>query len=54
MSLNGYSPLFEQVGYSQRVMIDATHLKAHRTSASLFEKGRICLHMAVGQCPQRR
>ena len=31
--------LTEQVGRSKRLMIDATHLKAHRTSASLFKKG---------------
>jgi len=31
--------LTEQAGRSKRLMIDATHLKAHRTSASLFKKG---------------
>lgn len=31
--------LAEQAGRSQRLMIDATHLKAHRTSASLLKKG---------------
>ncbi|NHN87018.1 transposase, partial [Acetobacter musti] len=29
----------EQAGRSKRLMIDATHLKAHRTSASLLRKG---------------
>ncbi|OUI97608.1 transposase [Acetobacter sp. DsW_54] len=31
--------LIEQAGRSKRLMIDATHLKAHRTSASLLKKG---------------
>ncbi|WP_338422127.1 transposase [Acetobacter sicerae] len=31
--------LTEQVGRSKRLMIDATHLKARRTSASLLKKG---------------
>ncbi len=31
--------LTEQAGCSKRLMIDATHLKAHRTSASLLKKG---------------
>ncbi len=31
--------LTEQVGRSKRLMIDATHLKAHRTAASLLRKG---------------
>ncbi len=31
--------LTEQAGRSKRLMIDATHLKAHRTSASLLQKG---------------
>lgn len=31
--------LTEQAGRSKRLMIDATHLKAHRTSASLLRKG---------------
>ena len=26
-------------GDTEEIMIDATHLKAHRTAASLFEKG---------------
>jgi len=30
--------LTEQAGRSARLMIDATHLKAHRTAASLLEK----------------
>lgn len=30
--------LTEQTGRSKRLMIDATHLKAHRTSASLLKK----------------
>ncbi len=31
--------LTEQAGRSKRLMIAATHLKAHRTSASLLKKG---------------
>jgi transposase len=31
--------LTEQADCSKRLMIDATHLKAHRTSASLLKKG---------------
>ncbi|GAD28354.1 transposase [Gluconobacter thailandicus NBRC 3257] len=31
--------LTEQAGRSKRLMIDATHLKAHRTAASLLKKG---------------
>jgi transposase len=31
--------LTEQAGRSKRLMIDATHLKAHRTSASPLKKG---------------
>ena len=31
--------LTEQAGRSKRLMIDAIHLKAHRTSASLLKKG---------------
>ncbi|CCT58844.1 transposase [Acetobacter pasteurianus 386B] len=31
--------LAEQAGRSKRLMIDATHLKIHRTAASLLKKG---------------
>lgn len=31
--------LAEQAGRSKPLMIDATHLKAHRTSASVLKKG---------------
>lgn len=31
--------LTEKAGRSKRLMIDATHLKAHRTAASLLKKG---------------
>ena len=33
------SLFFGKGGRSERLMIDATHLKAHRTAASLFKKG---------------
>ena len=31
--------LVEKQGDTERLMIDATHLKAHRTAASLLKKG---------------
>ena len=34
-----FAELVEQNGSTERLMIDATHLKAHRTSASLPKKG---------------
>ncbi|MBS1004716.1 transposase [Acetobacter thailandicus] len=34
-----FTALAEQAGRSKRLMIDATHLKAHRTAASLLKKG---------------
>lgn len=34
-----FAELVEQNGSTERLMIDATHLKAHRTSASLLKKG---------------
>ncbi|WP_087636645.1 IS5 family transposase [Acetobacter ascendens] len=37
--------LTEQAGRSKRLMIDATHLKAHRTSASLLKKGLFPCHI---------
>ncbi|MBO1359170.1 hypothetical protein J2D73_05080 [Acetobacter sacchari] len=33
-----FTALTEQAGRSRRLMLDATHLKAHRTSAPLLEK----------------
>jgi putative transposase len=36
-------------GQPDRLMIDATHLKAHRTAASLFKKG---LYPAVSDAPR--
>ena len=35
-----FSALVEDGGIPERLMIDATHLKAHRTAASLLKKGR--------------
>ncbi|WP_225197733.1 IS5 family transposase [Gluconobacter oxydans] len=37
--------LTEQAGRSKRLMIDATHLKAHRTAASLLKKGLFPRHI---------
>ena len=34
-----FSALVEESGTPERLMIDATHLKAHRTAASLLKKG---------------
>jgi len=34
-----FTALAEQAGRSTRLMIDATHLKAQRTAASLLKKG---------------
>ena len=34
-----FAELARNAGKPQRLMIDATHLKAHRTAASLFKKG---------------
>ena len=34
-----FAALAGQAGEPDRLMIDATHLKAHRTAASLFKKG---------------
>jgi len=34
-----FAELAGNAGKPQRLMIDATHLKAHRTAASLFKKG---------------
>ena len=34
-----FTELAGKGGRSERLMIDATHLKAHRTAASLFKKG---------------
>jgi len=34
-----FAALVEESGKADRLMIDATHLKAHRTAASLLKKG---------------
>ncbi len=34
-----FAALAGQAGEPDRLMIDATHLKAHRTAASLLKKG---------------
>lgn len=34
-----FTALVEKHGTTERLMIDATHLKAHRTAASLLKKG---------------
>jgi len=41
-----YESLVSESPKPKRLMIDATHLKAHRTAASLAEKG--ALHVALG------
>ena len=34
-----FAALVEEAGVAERLMIDSTHLKAHRTAASLLKKG---------------
>jgi putative transposase len=34
-----FAALAKKSGEPERIMIDATHLKAHRTAASLLKKG---------------
>jgi transposase len=41
-----FAALAGEAGAPDRLMIDATHLKAHRTAASLVQKG--LLHAASG------
>lgn len=38
--------LVAQAGVPERLMIDATHLKAHRTAASLLQKGALAASVA--------
>ncbi|WP_182356614.1 IS5 family transposase [Komagataeibacter europaeus] len=40
-----FAALSERAGRSKRLLIDATHLKAHRTAASLFKKGLFPRHI---------
>ena len=44
-----FAALVAQAGVPDRLMIDATHLKAHRTAASLHQKG---LHRAASGAPK--
>lgn len=44
-----FASLAADAGTPQRLMIDATHLKAHRTAASLLQKG---LFPAVSAAPR--
>jgi transposase len=44
-----FAGLAGRVGEPERLMIDATHLKAHRTAASLLKKG---LFPAVSGAPK--
>lgn len=43
-----FSALVAQAGVPERLMIDSTHLKAHRTAASLAKKGML---RAVSDAP---
>jgi putative transposase len=36
-----FKALVAQAGVPERLMIDSTHLKAHRTAASLVKKGML-------------
>src|ERR1700689_5110176 len=42
-----FAELARKGGKTERVMIDATHLKAHRTAASLLKKGIIYLTPSI-------
>lgn len=44
-----FAGMAERKGQLDWLMIDATHLKAHRTAASLLEKG---LFLAVSDAPK--
>jgi putative transposase len=44
---NRFAALAAEAGPPDRLMIDATHLKAHRTAASMLKKG--LLHAASGE-----
>ena len=44
-----FEPVAGETGVPDRLMIDATHLKAHRTAASLQQKG---LFRAVSGAPK--
>jgi len=43
-----FAALVAKAGEPDRLMIDATHLKAHRTAASLLKKG---LRLAESDAP---
>ena len=48
-----FAELARKAGKPQGLMIDATHLKAHRTAASLLKKGeppRVFRRLAVNRC----
>ena len=49
-----FAELVEQNGSTTRLMIDATHLKAHRTAASLLKSCLQCLRSTVGLPSVRR
>ncbi len=47
-----FSTLVAQAGVPERLMIDSTHLKAHRTAASLAKKGiDACVDRAASDAP---
>ena len=41
-----FAALTAEAGVPERLMIDATHLKAHRTAASLLQKGALAVWVA--------
>ena len=43
-----FAALAAEGGPAERLMIDATHLKAHRTAASLLQKGELAISAAPG------
>ncbi len=42
-----FAELAAELGLPERLIIDSTHLKAHRTAASLFKKGLILAALAA-------
>lgn len=47
-----FAELVEQNGSTTRLMIDATHLKAHRTAASLLKKGPFPMYRTHKRRPE--
>ena len=48
-----FAALVKQAGEPDVVMIDAPHLKAHRTASSLVKRGSTQMYRAHQACPER-